>query len=179
VEGESTSRVDETQHSDGWLSLREAAAKLQLSEKTLRKRIKEGRLESKLVATQFGPAYQVRLPGVPGVGSSLEAESSTLEDTPSRVEEKGTLEGESGSVRDLVELIRDLQSSLTESQREMMEKAEAAALWQGRAEVLMTQLTEARHEIKALEAPKVEAGHDDQQQPGSRPWWKRWWSALG
>jgi hypothetical protein len=184
VEEDSASRVEE-QHSNGWLSLREAAVKLQLSEKTLRKRIKEGKLESKLVATQFGPAYQVRLSDVPGVASrletnssTLEAQSSSLEEQSSRVEGKGTQEGENASVLELVELIREMQSSLTEVQRELMAKSEAASLWQGRAEVLMTQLAEARQSIKALEAPKEPV--EEIQADVSLPWWRRWVkSALG
>jgi hypothetical protein len=95
------------------------------------------------------------------VASGLEEDSSalaggvsSLEEPVSRVEGKGTLIAESSSVLELVELIRELQSSLSEAQRELVGKSEAASLWQGRAEVLGMQLADAQQTIKAFEAPK-------------------------
>jgi hypothetical protein len=60
----------------------------------------------------------------------------------------------------LLGLVRELQTELTH-------KAEAAATWQARAEMLAAELAEAR---RALDPP--DESLDD------RPWWRRWLWAL-
>ena len=73
----------------------------------------------------------------------------------------------------MVDLIRELQSSLTEAQRELMAKSEAASLCQGIAELLTLELANTRNTVKALEAPKaplIEAETSEEQ----KPWWKFW-----
>src|SRR4051812_29981346 len=47
---------------DGWLRLPEAAAAIGVSVPTLRRRIKAGRVASRLVPSPYGNAYQVRVP---------------------------------------------------------------------------------------------------------------------
>ena len=158
----------EVEPTNGWYSLKDAATQLHISEKTLRKRIKDGGVEHKLTPTRFGPAYQVRLGDLPGVASSLEPSITRVEDTPSRVGGKGSLEEETVSAAELVQLIKDLQVSLSEAQREITEKAEVAALWQGRAEVLGLQLAQSQKTIKALEAPRAEVPEE------TKPWWRFW-----
>jgi len=118
--------VPSTVDSDRWLSLAEAARALCISEKTARRRAKAGQLDARQVSTRHGLAWQVRIPGTV--------------DTGGRVDPTGT---QAATMLELVRLVGDLQG-----------KAEAAAMWQGRAEMLAAQLADAREMIRALEAPK-------------------------
>lgn len=144
--------VPTTVDSDRWLSLADAARALGVSEKTARRRTKAGQLDARQVPTPHGPAWQVRVPDtVP---------------TEGRVDGAGT---QAATVLELVRLVGELQA-----------KAEAAGLWQGRAETLAHQLAEVRETIKALQAPPDPQPARD---PFPRPipptpnvalWW-RWW----
>jgi Helix-turn-helix domain len=71
--------------------------------------------------------------------------------------------------------------------RELQARAEAAALWQGRAQVLEAELAAAREQLRALPAPDVPvdalradsdaAGPDRTRAPAARPrrpWWAVW-----
>jgi DNA-binding Lrp family transcriptional regulator len=180
----------EEEQTDGWLSIREAATKLNLSEKTLRKRIKEGELEKRLIATRTGPAYQVRVVSVPSSAPRVEAELPSLEEELLTLEPEGTQLGGNDAVSELVSLVKDLQTSLSDAHQqvvaahqEIVTKAETAAMWQARAEMLMHQLSSAQETIKMLEAPKEKLVEEIKQEEGSReeslPWWKVWLRALG
>ena len=149
-------RVPTTVDTDRWLSLAEAARALGVSEKTARRRAKAGQLEARQVPTAHGPAWQVRVPGaVPDAGG---------------VDSPGT---QAATVLELVRLVGELQA-----------KAEAAAMWQGRAETLAVQFAEARETIRALQAPPDPEPAPDPfpeplpPTPNAAPWWRRWWPAL-
>jgi hypothetical protein len=65
----------------------------------------------------------------------------------------------------------------TKLQAELVAKAEAAAVWQARAEFLAGQLEQAQ---RALEAPKAEPAATEPtpatetvSEPATRPWWRR------
>ena len=147
--------VPTTVDTDRWLSLAEAARALGISEKTARRRAKAGQFEARHVPTSHGPAWQVRVPGtVP---------------TEGRVDGAGT---RAATMLELVRLVGDLQA-----------KAEAAAMWQGRAETLAHQLAEARETIRALAAPKPEPAPDPFPEPipptpNAAPWDARWQSRV-
>src|SRR5918992_5606010 len=54
--------------SGAWLSLRDAARQLGLSDKTIRRRVKAGTLQARQAATLHGPAWEVWVDaGVPGM----------------------------------------------------------------------------------------------------------------
>jgi len=63
---------------------------------------------------------------------------------------------ESG-LAELAKLVRELHA-------EARLKAEAAAAWQARAEMLAAELREARLALQAIEDPEAD----------NRPWWRRW-----
>jgi hypothetical protein len=117
--------VDDTLDNGAWLSLAEAARALGVSEKTARRRAKAGQLQARQVGTQHGPAWQVWVPN--GV------------DVEGRVDGTGT---QAATMLELVRLVGELQG-----------KAESAAMWQGRAELLALRLAAAEEKLKALEAP--------------------------
>jgi hypothetical protein len=156
--------VDTPLDSGAWLTLAEAARTLGISEKTARRRAKAGQLEARQVPTQHGPTWQVRLPdGVP---------------TDSRVDSGGT---QAATMLELVRLVGELQA-----------KAEAAAMWQGRAEALAERLALTESRLAALSAPAPAQSPVAAQktastpdaitepsapgEPGSAPWWRRWLS---
>jgi hypothetical protein len=155
-----------------WLTLREASAHLGISEKTARRRVKLGTLTGRQVPTQHGPTWQVWVPE--GV------------DTQGRVDSTGT---QAATMLELVRLVGELQP-----------KAEAAAMWQARAELLAHQLDAAQQTIRALQAPEPPEtpiasnpgpiGEKPPREPsepsspapmpptpdgsGRAPWWRRW-----
>lgn len=170
--------VDPTVDNDRWHPLAEAARVLGVSEKTVRRRAKAGQLDARQVPTQHGPAWQVRLPdGVP---------------TGDRVDPVGT-QAQTTAMLELIRLVGELQP-----------KAEAAAMWQARAELLAERLAVAEHRIAALAAPVApqaeQEGQGEPEPPDPSPepltpaptplepdrngtvhgraWWRRWLSAV-
>lgn len=132
-----------------WLSLAEAAHALGISEKTASRRARAGQIEARQVSTRHGPAWQVRVPGTV--------------DTGDRVDPTGT---QAATMLELVRLVGDLQG-----------KVEATALWQGRVEMLASQLADARETIRALEAPKPEPEPSPSPAPPYAASWSDRWQA--
>src|SRR4051812_18698928 len=115
--------VDSTVDSGSWLTLAEAARALGVSEKTARRRAKVGHIEARQIPSPRGPMWQVRVPRwVPSEGTV----DSPLDSGQDRHE--GT-QDHATSLLELVRLVGELQA-----------KAETAAMWQGRAEVLADRL---------------------------------------
>jgi hypothetical protein len=80
-----------------------------------------------------------------------------------------------------VAVLRDVeerhQAQLAALHAEALAKAEAAALWQGRAEVLMTELRRERERVRLLEAghaPPIEAAATATAAAAQRPPWWAW-----
>jgi hypothetical protein len=84
-----------SQDEGGWVSLHEAASRLRLSTDTMRRRVKQGALESRKVATRYGLAWQVR-----------------LDDLPAPLPERDPTEAT--AVAELVRLVGDLQDRLVQ-----------------------------------------------------------------
>ena len=152
----------ETNGHDGeWITLAEASERSGISVDALRRQVKRGRLSSRQEQTRYGPTWLVsagvlpsapaRVDGAPRVGATVGAEG--------------------GAMLALVEQNRQLQV-------ELVAKAEAAAMWQARAEMLMGQVRQLQ---LALEAPKpepvtVEPSPETEAAPEgeAKPWWKFW-----
>src|SRR5215210_8994112 len=115
---------------DGWLTLADASDRLGCSIDTLRRRLKRGELEATQVKTRYGLVWEVRLGEMPTVGSTPMHDNQPQE------------------LGQLVALVRDLH-------QENRELAEAASMWQGRADILQHQLSEMKERVLMLEAPKV------------------------
>lgn len=128
--------VDSTVDSGQWRSLAAAARALGVSEKTVRRRAKAGQLEARQIPSPRGPAWQVRVPStVPSAGRV----ASPLDSVQGRHE--GT-QDQTTALLELVRLVGELQP-----------KAEAAAMWQARAELLADRLTIAESRLLALTTP--------------------------
>ena len=167
-------------HDEGaWLSLHEAARRLNLTPQTIRRRLKRGEFETRQVPTRTGLAYQVRLASRPDL--SDQANHQPVQQASGQT----SLEG----LGEMVALVRDLQA-------ELLRRTEAATAWQLRAEMLAGQVQQLQ---AALEAPK--AAHDEQtsieclgelnatvmapeptppdgavSRPSTRRWWRFWGS---
>jgi hypothetical protein len=152
---------DQPPHAGQWLSLTAAARELGVSVKTLRRRVHMGTLTSRQVNTRHGTAYEVWLPAAAHNGHSTD--------------QGGLDHGQ--TMLELVRLVAELQP-----------KAEAAALWQGRCQVLEARVAALEEQLRALPAPLPDVPQDalgcDSERPmptrqgpaqrPKRPWW-RWW----
>jgi len=150
-----------------WLTLPEAAERLGLSVITLRRRLKEGGLEGKQVPSKHGPQWLVRLEADAKPAPTLVA--GTVEEGDNGYQGEATQGDKGGQELVNLELVR-LVEKLQEENRAL---AEAAAAWQGRAEVLSLQLSHSQERVLALEAPKIEPKVEE-----AKPWWKAIWEKL-
>lgn len=153
-----------------WLPLAEAAAQLGLSRSQLRRRIRAGQIASRQIPGPHGPAYEVRIvsadPDVTVTSTARHANdrhpAGSVTVTPPLAE--------------LVALIRDLQA-------DVVSKAEAAAMWQARAEYLATQVEQLQRALpdpskNALRVDSdglsIETTRTSSETPRRAPWWRRW-----
>ena len=60
---EGSATVTDSETSDGWISLADAAAALGLSVHAVRRRVRQGTLPARRVQTRYGPAWLVQLDG--------------------------------------------------------------------------------------------------------------------
>jgi len=189
---------DHQEPAGGWLTIAEAAAALGVSVDTVRRRVRRGELAAEQVQTERGPVWRLSVHAVPSV---LSTPSTSVPGTPSS-NGHSTL-GTPGSAAEHAmhdqplrpELLKALEL-LERAQVEVVAKAEAAAMWQTRAELLAVQLqqrdrelADAREELRALQAPRPAdptpdalqrdsqgVPVDTTQQPAApkRPWWRFW-----
>jgi excisionase family DNA binding protein len=140
------------------LSAHRAAARCGVSERTVRRWIAAGRLR----ADKEGGTFRVALEDVSALAgrrrghaadnghgadsaAALHTEGATFgADTPRQVSEAPYL----------ADLVRELTA-------DAMAKAESAAMWQARAEVLAHQLDAAQQTIRVLQAPQSHQTHED------------------
>jgi excisionase family DNA binding protein len=141
--------------SSNWLTIAEAAAALGVSVDTVRRRLKRGELQAEQVPTERGPVWRVCVNGLAGVPSVPGSNGHSTPGTPSSAAEHAMHE----SVEMRPELLRALEM-LERAQSDVVAKAEAAAMWQTRAELLGLQvqqrdreLADVREELRALQAP--------------------------
>jgi DNA polymerase III subunit gamma/tau len=180
---------------DGWLTLTEAATLLGLSVDTVRRRVKRGELEARMVPTPHGAAWRVRPPSAPTLGATV---VPTVDATPGAAPMQVAGAPAMGELVGLVGRLHDENRAL----------AEAAATWQTRAEVLALQLEDARAQL-ALSAPAnapeshtapnlTPQGQEPPREPPApepepappptpapippgpdgRSWWRRWLAAV-
>jgi hypothetical protein len=161
-----------------WLPLAEAARILGISVDAARRKVKSGALPAEKRETPQGGTWWVRL------APHGEPPPATLRQAPSGANSPAFPDRDLSS---LVSLVERLQTQL-------LERTEAATLWQARAHML-------EDRIRALEAPRTHVGAnltaqapDPTTEPpepprrpdpfpapippdeyGRHPWWQRWW----
>jgi excisionase family DNA binding protein len=153
---------------DQGLTIAEAAAQLGVSSDTVRRRIRRGDLNAVQVHTPNGPAWRVLLGTLPSAMPTLDGTHS------------------SAAMHIEAPLLAQL---LADAQAELVRKAEAAAMWQARAEFLASQLEQAQLALAAPKAdrPEIAPGRDSDASTGEptqtssehrdgrpRPWWRVW-----
>lgn len=129
------------------LTIKEAAALLQIHEKTVRRRIQLGKLPAVKVLGESGPEWRVYVDGVPP--------ESTLDTPPLSTPESSDLAG-------LIERLH----------RESTDNAIAAAHWQARYQEAERRATHAEDQVRLLMAP-VEPEPEPESTPERKPWWRR------
>jgi excisionase family DNA binding protein len=173
-----------------WLTIAEAAAALGVSVDTVRRRLKRRELQAEQVETERGPVWRVAVESVPSVPSTPGSNGHSTPSTPGMPSSNGhSVPGTPGSStaehamhaeqQQRPELLKVLEL-LERAQTEVVAKAEAAAMWQARAELLAVQLGQAQDRLRALEAPDAaqdenlsEEDQNADQEPSAprRPWW--------
>ena len=152
-----------------YLSAREAADYCGVSEKTVRNWLASGRLQAEKSAGSFRIPQDQLDTLKRNVGGSPQGAERQPEAEVSEVRTPGP---QVFTVEDVLRLVREVQA-------DAMSKAESAAMWQARAEMLAAQLDQAQ---LALEAPKAEPVATEPtpaieavSEPVTRPWWRRFW----
>jgi hypothetical protein len=147
-----------------WVPLAAAARQLGISVDTARRRIKKGQWPAGATrqrSTAQGFTWEVDLGAlrIPAADPG----STPAEAPPTRAHPAA----EAGH----------LAALLREAQAEALRRAEAAAMWQARAEMLAGQLEQAQTELRALKAPDAgppaAAPPAPEQEPPKR-WWRFW-----
>ena len=135
-----------------WLTIAEAAAALGVSVDTVRRRLKRGELQAQQMLTERGPVWRVAIEGMHSVPSTPGSNGHSTPSTPA--------EHAMHDPQQRPELLKALEL-LERSQTEVVAKAEAAAMWQTRAELLAVQLqqrerelADVRDELRVLQAPQ-------------------------
>ena len=180
--------MDGTHATNGWIGLAEAAQLLGISLDAMRRRVRRGEYQRRQVRTRHGLAWQVRLDG--GAHPEPTVAPTDAPRVAPTVEPAATVDA---AVGELVAYLRERDQArdqeLERARRDAQAKAEAAALWMARAELLAAQLQQAQDRIRALEAPReptpaeiVPGGPTDGLTvetaeglaPPKRPWWRFW-----
>lgn len=137
---------------DGWITPGEAAGRLGVSEKTVRRRAKRGTLEARQVPTRFGPMWQVRPPTVSPPSNT----GGVLEGAPPAAELVRWL-------RDLQEENRNLAGQVGYLQAQLQERdTRLLALTAGSTPETRTE------DHQAASRAEVDSEHP------RRPWWMVW-----
>jgi excisionase family DNA binding protein len=155
---------------DDAVSLREAAGLASVTDKTLRRWIKSGRL----YAVKLGGQYRITL-------ADLErAKAIDVDNAPQQMSTQRLDTGQTAPPIDL----RPLVDHLATLEGQVQQLTEAAAVWQVRAlqaeEQLKQQTAGGTREHAAQRTP--DTPHDEQggdmADAVSASWWRRWWRSL-
>ena len=135
---------------DGGLTVEQAAARLSVSERTIHRRIKEGKIQAHKVGTPRGDVWCVHLAGSAVMDGSTRPPVSTTHDAPAVMDDSKAVPEVLERALDLVERMHEDQRSEIDRLRQENDRLyEAARVWQSRAMQLET-------EIRLLMAPKEE-----------------------
>ena len=188
---------------DGSISVPEAADLLGVSERTIRRRIKDGAIRATSVDTPQGHTWRIdpatlsndpALP--PGTQNRRPADATRREDAAIRHSAEETRQNEDatrqsavmpagtpgtppGTVPEVVLVLLDeLRQEYRDRIAELEDKNErniaAATHWQARATEAERRAQYAEEQVKLLMAPKDEQAPEPAE-PERRPWWRWWW----
>lgn len=165
--------MSENGHAGTWVSLQEAATRLGVTEGAVRRRIKKGRLEARMVPGPHGQQYQVSLVNGPG---SVRAEPTLMETVEVVRNVRSSGDGRvavDNSGHDGREMLR-LIDLVEHQQQTIMELSGRVGYFQAQVEQMREQLAltvpQGEH-VAPDPTPTVEAS----PMPTALPWWRRAW----
>jgi len=167
----------------GGVSLQEAALQLDVSERTVRRLIREGEVQAYKQKATRGFVWRVVLDSMPeGEPTTTSRQDGILPGTsPAEGRQPGTSPAEAENpaaaapeLMKALEIIEDIRAEnrqeLEQLRQENKELTAAASHWQARAQEQERRATHAEEQIKLLMAPKDEPITDE---PQPRRWWQR------
>ena len=165
------------------VSLQEAALQLDVSERTVRRLIREGEVQAYKQKATRGFVWRVVLDSMPeGEPTTTSQQDGILPGTsPAEGRQPGTSPAEAENpaaaapeLMKALEIIEDIRAEnrqeLDQLRQENKELTAAASHWQARAQEQERRATHAEEQIKLLMAPKDEPITDE---PQPRRWWQR------
>jgi len=150
---------------DSGLTVEHAAGRLQVSERTIHRRIKQGKLQAHKVDTPRGQVWCVHLDSMSGMDDNIRQRASLTVDTPAVMEDSALPVGET------LELVR-LVDRLSRDNQQLA----------GQVGFLQSEIQQRDRQIALLMAPKDEPADVTPRtepempavpDPKHRPWWKR------
>jgi excisionase family DNA binding protein len=148
---------------DGSLTVQEAAAQLGISERTIRRRIKDGSLTAYKLPTTQGYEWRVHLDSSAGqVDGVTTRHGGKLDSTP--VQSAGTIPDQVTTPAIVAAL--ELAEQLRRDNVALASRNEQLA---GQVGFLQAKMQDQDRQIALLMAPK----DDEPTQPDQRPWWRR------
>jgi excisionase family DNA binding protein len=144
------------------MSLQEAAEHLGIHPKTVRQRIKDGKLPARKFQGPRGPEWRVYPNGIPSTDPTLTVDSPSVDGPwtePVPTVDSPSVQGEAAIVLEALRLVDSLR-------RENEQLA-------GQLGFTQAKLQEAERTVALLMAPKDEP--EPPAEPERRPWWKRLW----
>jgi hypothetical protein len=165
------------------VSLQEAALQLDVSERTVRRLIRDGEVQAYKQKATRGFVWRVVLDSSPGGEASTTAGQDGIlpGSSPAEGRQSGTSPAEAENpaaaapeLMKALEIIEDIRAEnhqeLEQLRQENKELTAAASHWQARAQEQERRATHAEEQIKLLMAPKDEPITDE---PQPRRWWQR------
>jgi hypothetical protein len=156
-------------HVEG-LTVKEAAAELGISEKTVRHRIKLHQLTARKIETPQGYQWRIYPDGVPSE-EDMESDPLPVERDLEEDLEPDPLQVEPPAVLEVLRMLAARQTMIDQLQVELREASTVAAHWQARAVTAEEQARRAEEQVKLLMPPTDEPAPP--AEPERRPWWKR------
>ena len=172
-----TSPAQARQTSD--VSLQEAALQLDVSERTVRRLIREGEVQAYKQKATRGFVWRVVLDSMPeGEPTTTSQQDGILPGTsPAEAENPAAAAPELMKALEIIEHIRSESHEETEQlRRENKELTAAASHWQARYQETERRAQYAEEQVKLLMAPKDEPITADEPQPQPQP--RRWWHRI-
>jgi AraC-like DNA-binding protein len=136
-----------------WVSLKDAARQLGLSDKTIRRRVKAGTLQGRQAATPRGPAWEVWV----DTAGTLDGEGTRPVQGPELLEALHLIERQQATIMELSGRVGYLQAELTQARERIL------ALEAPKVEPV---------DVEPTAADEGDSG------PATRRWWHRVWRRV-
>ncbi len=155
------------------LTVKEAAAELGISEKTVRHRIKLHQLTARKIETPQGYQWRIYPDGVPSE-EDMEPDPLPVERDLEEDLEPDPIQVEPPAVLEVLRMLDARQTMIDQLQVELREASTVAAHWQARAVTAEEQARKAERTVALLMAPKDEPAPEPPAEVEPKvSWWRR------